>query len=218
MRARWPNFNVPEGLKGLYTETKGGTVHAKKSLLTFQKLSLNHGANLIYSTRVNNISENTLTLSNGTSISAKNIIICCGHQQNALSYQAGNSFAMETYHYADKAGIPVTGCILPHANMGYHLFWSEDGPEMKGFKVGYEEGLLKSGDHTHKLLKEIFKPQWNARHECFYSMTEDSNPIFKKKGPHIFATALNGRGFKFMPNYGPIIHDMINGVDMRVKL
>jgi glycine/D-amino acid oxidase-like deaminating enzyme len=37
-------------------------------------------------------------------------------------------------------------------------------------------------------------------------MTDDHNPIFIKKDGILYASALNGRGFKFMPNYGITIY------------
>jgi glycine/D-amino acid oxidase-like deaminating enzyme len=161
---------------------------------------------LQYSTKVFKIDGNIIHLSDGSRISAKKIIVCCGHHQDSLTENSGKSFAMETYHYPDNSGIPATGVLIPPASgINHHLFWCQDGPGMKGFKVGYEEGSLKSGPHTTELLNSLFKATIISRHDCYYSTTENRVPIFEMKGDQLFATALNGRGFKFMPMYGPII-------------
>lgn len=113
---------------------------------------------------------------------------------------------METYHYEDNTGLPASGVLIPPCGgINHHLFWCQDGQGMKGFKVGYEEGRLKSGPHTIELLNSLFKAPIMSKHYCFYSTTQDRLPIFKMEGDQLFATALNGRGFKFMPMYGPII-------------
>jgi len=52
---------------------------------------------------------------------------------------------------------------------------------MKDFKAGYEEGKNRSGPHTLELLSKILpnkKPY--ERKDCFYSITEDKDPIFVK--------------------------------------
>ena len=60
---------------------------------------------------------------------------------------------METYHYPDKTGVPASGVLLPVKGVNeHHLFWCEDGPQMKGFKVGYEEGKAKTGEHVKQIL------------------------------------------------------------------
>ena len=45
IRERWPNLTIPDGMSGMY-DTKGGTVHTKKSLQVFKKLSEKNGARL----------------------------------------------------------------------------------------------------------------------------------------------------------------------------
>ena len=46
---------------------------------------------------------------------------------------------METWHYEDATGVPPCGSILPiKGHIEEILFWTLDGPELKGFKAGYE--------------------------------------------------------------------------------
>lgn len=96
---------------------------------------------------------------------------------------------------------------------------------MTGFKVCYEAGKFRMGDLNEILCKLIPTKYTGAQdisasHDCFFSSTDDHNPIFTKKNGLIYATGLNGRGFKFMPNYGPTIYQMLAGPDgpMRVRV
>ena len=77
MNKKWPKLNLPDGLKGLF-DLKGGTMFSNKSLLAFKFLSEVNGAQLFYNSKVEKIFDNGV-LVNGRMISAKTIIVCCGH-------------------------------------------------------------------------------------------------------------------------------------------
>ena len=49
---------------------------------------------------------------------------------------------------------------------------------------------------------------------CFYSVTEDGEFIFEKKGKVIYAFGLNGRGFKHLPYHGKRVLKLVEG-DMK---
>jgi glycine/D-amino acid oxidase-like deaminating enzyme len=76
MNEKWPKLNLPDGLKGLF-DLKGGTMHAKKSLVAFKTLSEKNGAQLFYNSKVESIKSGIIC--NGKVISARHVIICCGH-------------------------------------------------------------------------------------------------------------------------------------------
>ena len=41
--------------------------------------------------------------------------------------------------------------------------------------------------------------------DCHYNVTHDEKGIFSKRNNVVYATGLNGRGFKFMPIYGKFV-------------
>ena len=92
---------------------------------------------------------------------------------------------------------------------------------MKGIKIGYETGSSRANEMI-PIIKQLIPTLQSefVRRDCFYDMTPDKLPIFEKKGNKIFASGLCGRGFKFMPMYGPILYDMLNDPDgpARIKL
>jgi len=59
---------------------------------------------------------------------------------------------MQTWHYPEIKGLPPTLVLLPIKDLNEEMFfWTEDGPEMKGLKLGSEAGKERS----HEMPKII---------------------------------------------------------------
>ena len=123
---------------------------------------------------------------------------------------------MQTWHYPEIKGLPPTLVLLPIKDLNEEMFfWTEDGPDMKGVKIGYEVGKSRIDEQVAIMKKVVpsFVDQDFERHDCYYSMTADNNPIIEKSGNKIYVTGLCGRGFKYMPMYGPMLYELMSGPD-----
>jgi glycine/D-amino acid oxidase-like deaminating enzyme len=117
---------------------------------------------------------------------------------------------MQTWHFdTHENKVPFNCVFLPIKGLNHdaQLWLVQDGSKMEGFKVSYEAGKFRIGDLDHilpKLMPQKYQGAQDiaSRHDCWFSSTDDHTPKFIKKDGLIFASGLNGRGFKFMPNYG----------------
>ena len=76
---RWPALIIPPYLEGVYT-VEAGVVRVKTALKAFQEESMKNGAELHYNSHVEKIDHENgiVTLDNGETYRAKNIVITCG--------------------------------------------------------------------------------------------------------------------------------------------
>jgi len=84
---------------------------------------------------------------------------------------------------------------------------------MEGFKIGHETGK-KGEKESLEIIKKLIPNKVKDLYkkvDCFYSVTDDRNPILKMEDNIVYATGFNGRGFKFMPLYGEMVLDLLKG-------
>ena len=56
------------------------------------------------------------------------------------------------------------------------FFWTEDGPDMKGVKIGYEVGKARINEQKaiiNRVVPSLADVDFK-RNDCYYSMTEDN--------------------------------------------
>ena len=65
------------------------------------------------------------------------------------------SYPIKTIHFKDRSKLPATIIVFPIENLcksGF-VFWTPDGPNMKGFKFGFEldkKGFTAENPLTHE--------------------------------------------------------------------
>ena len=76
---RWPAFKIPDYIEGVFTKD-AGVVRVKNALNGCRQESIRLGSDLRYGQGVKHIdhSKNTVILEDGSSYTAKNIVVTCG--------------------------------------------------------------------------------------------------------------------------------------------
>lgn len=101
---------------------------------------------------------------------------------------------------------------LEEAN-GIMVFGTLDGENFSTYKVGNE--LEDIDPHLMlKIMKKILPTKIeriNHIQTCFYSMSQDDEFIFEKKGNTVYGFGCCGRGFKHMPYHGKRIYNLVVG-------
>ncbi|RBR16507.1 uncharacterized protein FIESC28_06916 [Fusarium coffeatum] len=235
VKRRWPAFDVPEGVKTIYT-ADSGIVHASKSVAAMQYQARANGAALKEKTRVDAVIPNangkglTIETSQG-SFQVDKVILACDAWINNLLKPLGSEIPLTimqeqvTYYKPadltrfDETKFPVWIWA------GDHYFY--------GFPI-YGEPAIKAGRDTSnnfmtpenrtfvpssELFNELTSFMGNLIPEkgeplrtitCQYAITPDRQFVISplKRYPDIIVGLGGGHAFKFAPAIGRVLAEL----------
>jgi len=216
--------NMPEDFIGILTENSG-IVKAKNAMLIAKKLSEEkYGAKLIFSTKVKKVSKHKVITTDGTTYTAKQVVVSCGAFSEPLHHDSvpeeeskvgrWPSFATQTevreieyYAFNDFEGMPL-GIIELDAE-GREFYGMLDGEKLDQYKMG------EWGNRNLKLMVDYFQTRLPGKidsikyvHVCYITMIDSEEFQYKtdEKGVH-YAYGFSGTGFKFFPLHGKIVYE-----------
>ncbi|CAI2372779.1 unnamed protein product [Moneuplotes crassus] len=214
---KYPAFeNLPEDYVG-NVSYDAGNVKVKNALNGFRILSETNGADLRYNSEVTSFDKSSITLTDGTTFTGRNVVICCGPftiDKFDKNYTNVKVIPTETINFGgDLSDLPG---IFYESSEKYSIYSLRDKHDFSCQKFGIHGE--KDTDLTMEWAKERIPSKVKeiiGIDACFYTVTEGHEFIYKTNpdGVH-YGYGLNGEGFKYMPAHGKIIYDgLITGDD-----
>ena len=109
----------------------------------------------------------------------------------------------ETWHYDDISGLPPTFVYstseLPESEA---IYWTKDGKDLKGMKMGVLYDHLKDDQRLKILNKMIPSKKLVKKNKCYFAVSQNQSNHdqgqFERNGNVVYASTAY-TGFKFMP-------------------
>lgn len=234
VRARWPQFNLPDGVETIFT-ADSGLVHASRSVAALQMQARLHGAVVRERTRVLSLEPEeagVIVRTSGGDIHAGSVILATDAWTNELLEPLGASIPLVTMQEQvtyfkpadadpfDRDDFPVWIWLGDECFYGFPTYGE---PTVKAAR-DLSENLMTPAERTFEpspaLLAElsgfmasVIPASGPALRTvtCQYAITADRNFVISPLGqhPNIIVALGAGHAFKFTPTIGRILAELV---------
>ena len=201
--------NIPSHYKG-FVNSDSGVLKSRNALNALKRLSEEkYGAKLLFNTKVTKFSKNEVEIQDGTTFTAKDVVIACGAYSINMTtcHEKQYKSDLEYYHFSDNTGLPKG--IYEFDDKDNEFYGMVDGEEFEGYKMGlsFRRDIQEMLDYLRDRMPDKVDTV-KYSHACFVTMIDSGEYQYKTddKGVH-FAYGFCGTGFKFLPLHGKIVHD-----------
>jgi sarcosine oxidase len=233
--SRWPGLRF-EGSALFHPH--GGRAHADRTVAALKRIAAEHGADIRHDTRVKALvpaADHVEIQTEDETLLAIAVVVAAGAWTasllgDVLRLPALTVTREQPAHFPPRdpatpwpsfihhqVGTPTRGTATPRGTYGLS---SVDGVKVGFHAVGPvvhpdESGTGVDGQRLRALQDYVaaWVPGVDAEHPaaspCLYTLTDDSDFVIDRFGPLAVAAGFSGHGFKFTPEIGRIVADLV---------
>jgi monomeric sarcosine oxidase len=231
--SRWPGM-LFDGEVIFHPEA--GTVDSGAAVSALVSLAAGHGATLRYSTPVVTVSSSgTVTLADGSSLSAATVVVAAGGWLGPLlepvvALPPLQVTQQQIFHFPriDPSAPPWPSVIHESSTYAvYHLAGGRDGGALDDRKIGEHDGGTactaadRSGivDRASRARVESYVRRWlpglspapSSSATCLYTQTPSQDFVLDRIGAVVICSPCSGHGAKFAPLIGELVAGLVEG-------
>jgi sarcosine oxidase len=233
---RWPGlrFQPP-----ILFHPRGGGAHADRTVAALKRVAAQYGADIRHDTRVEAIvpeAEHVEIRTSGDTLRADAVVVAVGAWSASLLAELVTLPTLtvtreQPAHFPPRdpatpwlsfihhrASAATRGTATPRGTYGLN---STDGvkvgihavgPVVHPDKVGEavdQRQLRELQDYVAEWIPGVDAERPSAVIPCLYTLTDDSDFVIDKVGPVTVAAGFSGHGFKFTPQIGHLVADLV---------